>query len=216
MSRKLRVLLKVVMKLLGNCYGRSISGMRSRLANHGIVIYTRPAASHPIHSLVDASGQPKLLDFGIAKLLDETKDPTRTIDRLLTPSYASPEQLRGTKETTVSDVYSLAAVLYKILTGRSPHESESGTVQAIDVIQGTKDIPAPSQLNPKLPNDVDYILRRALRSEPEDRYASVEAFTNDSRALLESRPVQARSDHAWYRTRSFCGVTGYRLAQLYL
>jgi serine/threonine protein kinase len=170
----------------------------------------------PSNILVDASGQPKLLDFGIAKLLDETKDPTRTIDRLLTPSYASPEQLRGTKETTVSDVYSLAAVLYKILTGRSPHESESGTVQAIDVIQGTKDIPAPSQLNPKLPNDVDYILRRALRSEPEDRYASVEAFANDIRALLESRPVQARSDHAWYRTRSFCGVTGYRLAQLCL
>src|SRR5262245_48779171 len=157
----------------------------------------------PSNILVDASGQPKLLDFGIAKLLDETGDPTRTVDRLLTRNYASPEQLRGTTETTASDVYSLGAVLFKILTGRSPHESESGTLQAIDVVLGTKEIPAPSRLNPKLPSDVDYILRKALRNEPEDRYASVEALANDIRAFLEWRPVQARSGDAWYRCRKF-------------
>jgi tetratricopeptide (TPR) repeat protein len=157
----------------------------------------------PSNILVDASGQPKLLDFGIAKLLDETGDPTQTVDRLLTPNYASPEQLRGTTETTASDVYSLGAVLYKILTGRSPHESESGTLQAIDVVLGTKEIPAPSRLNPKLPSDVDYILRKALRSEPEARYASVETLANDIRAFLEWRPVYARSGDAWYRCRKF-------------
>src|SRR5205807_4655561 len=75
----------------------------------------------PSNILVDASGQPKLLDFGIAKLLDENGDPTQTVERLLTPNYASPEQLRGSGQTTATDIYSLGAVLYKLLTGRSPH-----------------------------------------------------------------------------------------------
>jgi serine/threonine protein kinase len=69
----------------------------------------------PSNILVDASGQPKLLDFGIAKLLDETADATQTIERLLTPNYASPEQLSGAVQTTATDVYSLGAVLYKLL-----------------------------------------------------------------------------------------------------
>ena len=69
----------------------------------------------PSNILVDAAGQPKLLDFGIAKLLDKAVDPTLTVDRMFTPNYASPEQLRGASETTASDVYSLGAVLYKIL-----------------------------------------------------------------------------------------------------
>jgi serine/threonine protein kinase len=73
----------------------------------------------PSNVLVDSSGQPKLLDFGIAKLLDESSEPTETIERLLTPNYASPEQLRGGTQTTATDVYSLGAVLYKLLTGSS-------------------------------------------------------------------------------------------------
>jgi tetratricopeptide (TPR) repeat protein len=157
----------------------------------------------PSNILVDASGQPKLLDFGIAKLLNETGDATRTVDRLLTPNYASPEQLRGVSQTTATDIYSLGAVLYKMLTGRSPHESGTHTSQVLDVIAGTREIAAPSRLNPRLPADVDYILRKALRTEPEERYASVEAFANDIRALLGFRPVEARSGDAWYRTRKF-------------
>lgn len=157
----------------------------------------------PSNILVDVSGQPKLLDFGIARIVDDTGDETRTVERLLTPNYASPEQLRGASQTTATDVYSLGAVLYKILTGRSPHESETHTSQVADVIAGTREIPAPSRLNSKLPADLDYILRKALRTEPEERYASVEAFANDIRAFLGSRPIEARSGDTWYRTRKF-------------
>jgi tetratricopeptide (TPR) repeat protein len=157
----------------------------------------------PSNILVDAAGQPKLLDFGIAKLLDQTGDPTQTVERLLTPNYASPEQLRGTQQTTATDVYSLGAVLYKLLTEQSPHESDTHTSQAIEVIAGTRKIPPPTRLNPNLPADLDYILQKALRNEPDERYASVEVFAADIAALLESRPVAARSGNRWYRTRKF-------------
>ncbi|HTM50134.1 MAG TPA: protein kinase [Bryobacteraceae bacterium] len=157
----------------------------------------------PSNILVDASGRPKLLDFGIAKLLDEESEPTQTVERLLTPGYASPEQLRSGSQTTATDIYSLGAVLYKMLTGRSPHESDDPSAKAIDVITGAREIPPARRSNPNLPDDIDFILRKALRSEPEERYASVEAFANDIRAFLESRPVQARSGDIWYRARKF-------------
>ena len=157
----------------------------------------------PSNILVDGAGQPKLLDFGIAKLLDESGDQTQTVERLLTPHYASPEQLRGDSQTTATDVYSLGAVLYKLLTGRSPHESITGKPESIATLLGTRVIPPASSLHPGLPADLDYILRKALRLEPDERYASVDAFANDIRALLDSRPVQARSGNAWYRTRKF-------------
>jgi tetratricopeptide (TPR) repeat protein len=157
----------------------------------------------PSNILVDASGQPKLLDFGIAKLLDETGDPTQTMERLLTPNYASPEQLRGASQTTATDVYSLGAVLYKLLTGRSPHETGGDGAAALEVLAGARQIPPPTRVNPELPTDIDYILRKALRTEPEERYAGVDAFADDIRALLEWRPVEARSGDVWYRTRRF-------------
>jgi serine/threonine protein kinase len=152
----------------------------------------------PSNILVDATGQPKLLDFGIAKLLDETGDQTRTVERLLTPGYASPEQLSGGLQTTATDIYSLGAILYKITTGRLPHES-----QLLEVASGKAEITPARRLNPSIPEDLDFILRRALRHEPESRYGSVEALANDLRALLDSRPVQARSGDSWYRTRKF-------------
>ncbi|MGH9719515.1 MAG: serine/threonine-protein kinase, partial [Bryobacteraceae bacterium] len=138
----------------------------------------------PSNILVDSSGNPKLLDFGIARLQDAAVDETRTVERVLTPNYASPEQLRGDIQTTATDVYSLGAMLHKLLTGRSPREQ-------LEV--------APAALPP----DIDHILRKALRDEPEERYASVDALADDIRAVLESRPVQARSGDAWYRTRKF-------------
>jgi tetratricopeptide (TPR) repeat protein/predicted Ser/Thr protein kinase len=156
----------------------------------------------PSNILVDDSGRPKLLDFGIAKLLDETGEPTETVERLLTPNYASPEQLRGESQTTATDVYSLGAVLYKLLTGRSPHET-GGEAAAFEVIVGARQVPPPTRLNPEVPADLDYILRKALRTEPEERYASVDAFADDIRALLEWRPVAARAGDVWYRTRRF-------------
>jgi tetratricopeptide (TPR) repeat protein len=157
----------------------------------------------PSNILVDASGQPKLLDFGIAKLLDETGEATQTVERLLTPNYASPEQLRGSAQTTATDVYSLGAVLYKLLTDRSPHESDAETGRAIDFITGARDILPPSRLNPKLRRDIDSILLKALRREPEERYASVEALTGDVRAFLEYRPVMARAGNLWYYMRRY-------------
>ncbi|MCC6862806.1 MAG: protein kinase [Bryobacterales bacterium] len=141
----------------------------------------------PSNILVDASGQPKLLDFGIAKLLEVGADETRAVERLLTPSYASPEQLRGDVQTTATDVYSLGAVLHKLLAGHPPREV----------------LPLAHEPFRQLPPDVGHILRKALRHEPGLRYASVDAFAADVRAFLESRPVEARSRDACYRVRKF-------------
>ncbi len=149
----------------------------------------------PSNILVDASGQPKLLDFGIAKLLDETGDATQTVERLLTPNYASPEQLAGDAQTTATDVYSLGAVLYKLLTGVAPRGNSPDTAKA--------EITPPSRVNPWVPRDVDFIVMKALRAEPEERYGSVDEFASDVRAILDRRPVQARSGDVWYRTRRF-------------
>ena len=140
----------------------------------------------PSNIVVDNTGHPKVLDFGIAKLLDDAADSTRTVDRLLTPAYASPEQRHGGVQTTATDIYSLGAVLYKLLTAQTPGQTSVA-----------------SRLNPSVPRDADYILRKALRDEPEQRYGSVDAFASDIRALLTSKPVEARSGDAWYRARKF-------------
>jgi serine/threonine protein kinase/tetratricopeptide (TPR) repeat protein len=157
----------------------------------------------PSNILVDASGQPKLLDFGIAKLLDDTGDPTDALERVLTPRYASPEQFRGADQTTATDIYSLGAVLYKLTTGRAPKDPGGSSGSSPDADAGSRSIPPASSINPDVPDDVDYILRKALRDEPDQRYPSVDAFAADIRAVLESRPVEARSGDRWYRARKF-------------
>ena len=156
----------------------------------------------PSNILVEAGGQPKLLDFGIARILDEEGGGGVTRERLLTPDFASPEQVRGTAHTTATDVYSLGAVLYQMLTGRSPHSSDGSGVDAETIIC-SRDPSPPSHVNPALPRDLDFVLGKALRKEPEGRYATVEAFAEDIRALLDLRPVRARSGNAWYRMRRF-------------
>jgi serine/threonine protein kinase len=121
----------------------------------------------PSNILVEKSGEPKLLDFGIAKIfdatMDATMDATATQDRVLTPAYASPEQVRGTAQATTSDVYSLGAVLYRLLTGRSPHEISTQSQQAIELAVCLKDPTVPSRVNPSLPKDLDFIVMKALR-----------------------------------------------------
>lgn len=140
----------------------------------------------PSNILVDSSGRPKLLDFGIAKLLDVSPDETQTVERVLTPSYASPEQIRGDMQTTSTDIYSLGAVLHKLLLGRPPREqAEPGDGQV------------------RIPRDAEHILRKALEAEPADRYASVDALAEDIRAFLELRPVKARSADSLYRVWKF-------------
>src|SRR5262249_12638424 len=140
---------------------------------------------------------------------------------MLTPDYASPEQLRGDPQTTATDIYSLGAVLYKLLTGRGPREI---TPRAYAVSAGKQKQPEfvpPTQLNSNIPHDVDHILRKALREEPEERYASADALADDVRAILEVRPVAARSGDRWYRARKFfrrhwASVSAVSLAVVFL
>ena len=145
----------------------------------------------PSNILVEESGQPKLLDFGIAKLMSHTGDRTETLERILTPRYASPEQIAGQAQTTATDVYSLGVVLYELITRGVPLRPGRGAAER------------PSRLNPEAPRDLDFIVEKALRPDPEDRYLSVDDLAADIRAALEWRPVKARSGDRWYRTRRF-------------
>jgi serine/threonine protein kinase/tetratricopeptide (TPR) repeat protein len=175
----------------------------------------------PANILITAEGEPKLLDFGIAKLLDFSTEFTATNMRMLTPDYASPEQVVGGQITTATDIFLLGAVLYKMLTGESPHQFDSDTPGAIAQTICKGAIVLPSRLMPSLRGDLDIVLMKALRLEPQERYVSVDALADDLRACLEHRPVQARSGDVWYRTRRLlrrywmpAAVTGLVIASL--
>ena len=125
----------------------------------------------PSNILVDSSGRPKLLDFGIGKLLDIAADETQTVERMFTPSYASPEQLRGEAQTVSTDVYSLGAVLYKLLTGHSPREFRTtATARIAPAVAGASETTASA----KLPGDLEHILNKAMHHDPAERYASAD------------------------------------------
>jgi eukaryotic-like serine/threonine-protein kinase len=167
----------------------------------------------PANILV-TEGDPKLLDFGIAKILDPDQqaeggeatvppEATVTMVRLMTPEYASPEQIRGEPVTTGTDVYSLGVVLYTLLTGRRPYGVTAKT--AHDMVQAVLETAPekPSTANRRLRGDLDNIVLKALRKEPERRYASVEQFSEDIRRHLEGLPVSARPDTLAYRGSKF-------------
>ena len=157
----------------------------------------------PGNILVTAEGEPKLLDFGIAKMLDVSTDSTVTNMRMLTPDYASPEQVTGGRVSTATDIYSLGAVLYHLLTGRSAHEFADRTPEAITNVVLSRAITRPSKWAPELKGDLEFILMKALRKDPQERYGTVEQFAEDLQAFLESRTVRARSGNGWYRMRKF-------------
>lgn len=235
------------MPIDGYCDERRL-GIRERLllfsAVCGAVHYAhRNLVIHrdlkPGNILVAADGRPKLLDFGVAKLLaagDEDATPTRTRWLPMTPDYASPEQVRGDAVTTASDVYALGAILFELLSGHRPHRL--GRKPPAEILRVLTEVepPSPSQavmtveegkggegstdritpesvgrargadlrtLRRRLEGDLDTIVLKALRKEPERRYAGAGELAADIERHLEGRPVLARPDSTGYRLAKF-------------
>jgi len=166
----------------------------------------------PQNVLVDSDGRARLLDFGIAKLIDpdpgERATVTRTVDSALTPEFAAPEQVTGGDITTATDIYSLGVLLCVLLTGRHPAGSfPSSPAEWIRTIVDVEPRPMselaaasfPARYVAALRGDLDNIVARALRKRPEERYPSAETFADDLRRHLRHEPVSARPDTLRYR-----------------
>lgn len=178
----------------------------------------------PSNILVTKAAEVRLLDFGIAKLLDEGEahetEITRSGGRALTPDFASPEQLTGGAITTATDVYSLGILLYELLTGARPYKVQRTEAGSMSQSVLTAEPARPSQaateesaavargatvkkLDAELRGDLDTITLKAIQKEPQCRYATADAFAQDIERHLNGQPVLARPESRWYRARKF-------------
>ena len=158
----------------------------------------------PQNILVTTAGQVKILDFGVARMLDDGKHVTGS-QATVTPmsmAYASPEQLRGERATPASDIYSLGLVLYEDLTGR-PVRPEGGTRQAFSSLESPIVPPSRSAPDAAVSPDLDAIVLKALAPEAAKRYASAAELSADLERFLEGRPVEARLPTRWYYASRF-------------
>jgi non-specific serine/threonine protein kinase/serine/threonine-protein kinase len=181
----------------------------------------------PRNVLVVEGGEPRLLDFGIAKMLGDERELTIPGLRMMTPDYASPEQVRGEPITTASDVYSLGVLLYELLSGHRPYQIKSRTPEeAVRVVADTEPVrpsaaAPPGRLRKQLAGDLDNIVLMAMSKEPRRRYPSVEQLAADIRRHIEGLPVAARKSTVSYRAQKFvrrhaAGVTAAVLVFLTL
>lgn len=159
----------------------------------------------PPNVLVTRDGVPKLLDFGIAKLLETQVDGSETLSplQMLTPEYASPEQIRGEVVTTATDVYSLGVILYELLAQAKPYEVTTRARFEIERIVCEQRIDPPSKSNPGLPADLDAITMMCLRKEPVRRYEGVGQLLEDLQRYRTQLPVRARPDSLRYRAGKY-------------
>ena len=174
----------------------------------------------PSNILVNPAGEAKLLDFGIAKLLEdghaEETELTRLAGRALTPHYASPEQILGQPVGTAADIYALGVVLFELLAGSHPYRIKRDSRAALEEAIVAAEIRQPSEavtdagLKRRLRGDLDTIVLKALKKAPAERYGTVQALIEDVERHLDSRPVRARPDGRLYRLRKF--VARNRLA----